>query len=146
MIAIVELDTPEVETVNVPVVAPATTMTPVGTLALELFEERPTIMPPFGAAPFSVTVPVEVHPPGTDVGFKLSMASSGGLIVKIAVSVIEPCDAVIVAEAMLETGVVVIVNVAVVAPAATVTDDGRVVPSRLEERLTVDPPVGAGVE
>jgi hypothetical protein len=43
------------------------------------------------------------------------------------------------------TGIVVIAKVAVVAPAGTVTDAGTVVDGSLEDRLTVKPPVGAGV-
>lgn len=57
-------------TVNVALVAPAATVTLEGTLAaVVLLLESVTIAPPAGAAPLSVTVPVEEFPPVTLVGF-----------------------------------------------------------------------------
>jgi len=54
---------------NVALVAPAATVTVVGTDATALFEDRLTTKPPVGALPFAnVTVPVADVPPGTDVG------------------------------------------------------------------------------
>jgi hypothetical protein len=44
----------------------------------------------------------------------------------------------------LETGVVEIAKVALVAPPETVTDAGTVALRLVEERLTTNPPVGAG--
>ncbi len=54
-----------------------------------------------------------------------------------------PIDAVIVAVAAAETGVVLTVKVAEVAPAATVTEAGSVALPEFEARLTITPPVGA---
>ena len=94
----------------------------------------------------SVTVPVELSPPRTDVGFKLSALKVTGavLMVNVAVLVTIPAVAVIVADVAALTAAVVTVNVAVDAPAATVTLAGTVADALLLERLTTIPPVGAG--
>ncbi len=57
---------------KVTLVAPAGTVTLEGTLAAELLLERETCAPPAGAAPLSVTAPVEEFPPVTLVGFSES--------------------------------------------------------------------------
>jgi len=83
--------TARVVTVNVAVVAPATTVTLAGTVAAAvLLLDSVTTAPPAGAAPLSVTVPVEVPPPVTDVGFKLielREEADGGFTVMAKVSV-----------------------------------------------------------
>jgi hypothetical protein len=59
-------------TVKVAVVAPAATVTFVGTVATAvLLLVSVTTAPPDGAAVINVTVPVEVLPPVTDAGFRL---------------------------------------------------------------------------
>jgi hypothetical protein len=58
-----------VEIANVAVVAPASTLTLAGTCAAALLLESVTTAPPEGAAPLSVTVPVEPVPPITLAGF-----------------------------------------------------------------------------
>jgi len=65
-------------TVNVALVAPAATATLEGTRAAPLLLESATVAPPAGAAPLSVTVPVEELPPVTLEGFSPSEASVGG--------------------------------------------------------------------
>ena len=64
-----EAATALVVTVNEALVAPAATVTLAGTLAAAvLLLESVTSAPPDGAAPLSVTVPVEEFPPVTLVG------------------------------------------------------------------------------
>ena len=69
----VDAATALVLTVNVAVVAPAATVTLDGTLAtVVLLVESATWVPPAGAGPLNVTVPVEELPPVTLVGFSES--------------------------------------------------------------------------
>ena len=64
---------------KVALVAPAATVTLDGTVAaLVLLLESVTVAPPAGAAPLSVTVPVEEFPPMTVVGFSDSDERLGG--------------------------------------------------------------------
>ena len=83
-------------TVKVAVVAPAATVTLAGTRATAvLLLERETCAPPEGAAPLSVTVPVEdCTPPVTLVGLSAREASvtegGAGLTVSDAVFVVPP--------------------------------------------------------
>ena len=77
-------------TVNVPLLAPAATVTVAGTVAVDvLLLERETTAPPVGAGPLSVTVPVEGDPPVTLVGFSVSeeRVRAGGSTVSEAVLV-----------------------------------------------------------
>ena len=78
MVTAVDAVTALVLTVNVALVAPATTVTLEGTRAAPLLLESATVAPPAGAAPLSVTVPVEELPPVTVVGFSPSEARVGG--------------------------------------------------------------------
>jgi hypothetical protein len=57
-----------VVTVKVAVVLPAATVTLAGTVAAVLLLDRATEMPPLGAEPLKVTVPVAEVPPVTLVG------------------------------------------------------------------------------
>ena len=107
--------------VNTAVVALAGTVTLAGTCAaLVLLLERVTTAPPAGAGPFKVTVPVEVAPPGTEAGLSVVELTIGRFTVKAAVCV-APYVAERVSGVLELTGLVVTVNVAVVAFAATVT-------------------------
>jgi len=70
MVTEVTLATALVLTENVALVAPAATVTLAGTCAaVVLLLVRDTVAPPLGAAPLSVTVPVDELPPVTLVGF-----------------------------------------------------------------------------
>jgi hypothetical protein len=73
MVTVVDAATALVLTVNVALVAPATTATLEGTRAAPLLLESATVAPPAGAAPLNVTVPVEdCVPPITLVGLSVS--------------------------------------------------------------------------
>ena len=137
-------DTAVVATVNVAVVAPALTVTLAGSLADVVLSDSVTTAPPAGAALVNVTVPVEEVPPVTLEGFKVTPESAAGsVIVSSAVLVTPPATALIVATVPVDTAVVVTVNVAVVAPALTVTLAGTVADALLLERATAVPPAGA---
>jgi hypothetical protein len=87
MTALVTDATAVVVTVNVPVVAPAATVTLAGTVADALLLDRVTTAPPVGATELSVTVPVELAPPTRLVGTRATdvTVTAGGLIVSEAV-------------------------------------------------------------
>jgi len=125
-----------VATVKVAVVAPAATVTVEGTVADVELLCRVTARPPVGAGPVNVTVPVLLVPPATDVGLRLTELTAGGLIVRDAEAEELPELALIVAVVTLDTAMVVTANVAVVAPAATVTLAGTVADVELLCRLT----------
>jgi hypothetical protein len=73
MVTVVDAATALLLTVNAALVAPATTATLEGTRAAPLLLESATVAPPAGAAPLSVTVPVEdCVPPITLVGLSVS--------------------------------------------------------------------------
>lgn len=144
IVTVVDLETPPVETVNVAVVAPPATVTVAGTMAMELDVLRDTCIPPIGAGPVKVTVPVEGFPPMTEAGATETLCSAVGLIVKVAVFDTEASVAVTVTVVVEATPVVLIVKVAVVAPAATVTVAGSVALALLDVRLTNVPPGPAG--
>jgi len=77
IVAVVEVDTAVVVTVKVADVAPANTVTEAGTVAKREFEDSVTIIPPVGAGPFSVAVPVDVAPPWTDPGDNVKLLTVG---------------------------------------------------------------------
>jgi hypothetical protein len=80
MVTVVDAATTLVLTVNDALVAPAATVKLEGTLAaVVLLLDRVTCVPPAGAGPLSVTVPVEdCAPPTTLVGLRLSNERVGG--------------------------------------------------------------------
>lgn len=77
MIALVPLDTVVVLTMKLAEMAPAGTVTFVGTLAAPLLLESITTAPPAGAGPLKASVACDVRPPATVVGFSCSEASVG---------------------------------------------------------------------
>ena len=146
MVELVFAETAVVVTENVAVLEPAATETEVGSVALVLLDLRFTTVPPVGATLLRVTVPVEDTPPATDVGLRVTELSVGAVMARLAVAELDPSVAVIVAEDAAETAVVVTENVAVVAPAATVTEAGALALELLEASVTTVPPVGAATE
>jgi hypothetical protein len=74
-----------VVTVKVAELAFAATVTLADTCAAAvLLLTSATMAPPLGARPVSVTVPTEVAPAGTEVGFRVTELSTGGVTVKLA--------------------------------------------------------------
>ncbi len=66
--------------------APSATVTLTGTAAAAALElERDTAAPPDGAAPVSITVPVEAAPPTRLAGVRLRLSRLAGLTVSVAV-------------------------------------------------------------
>ena len=90
MTAGVALATTLLVTVKVALLLPLATVTVVGTVALEESELNITTTPALGAGPLNVTVPWEVAPPLTLVGFNESVLNTAGLIVSVAVLVTPP--------------------------------------------------------
>ena len=133
-------------TVKVALVRPAATVTLLGTVATEVvLLESVTVTPPVGAAPFRITVPVDVPPPFTVVGLRLIAESDAGVIVRFAFCVAPLNEAEILTVADPETGTVVIGKLALVAPAATVRLAGtEACAELLLEMLTTEPPAAAG--
>jgi hypothetical protein len=103
--------------------------------------ESDTIMPPIGAGPFNLTVPVEFFPPATLVGDKVTEETNDGLTVSGVCFTEAPLLAVIVMAFGFRTASVVILKVALVSPAGTVMVGGTVATVvSLEVRFTVTPP------
>jgi len=80
--------TAEVVIANVAVVLPAATVMPAGAWAtLVLLLDNATVIPPVGAAPLSVTVPVDEVPPVTPVGLTVTEVRFTALAVTLRVAV-----------------------------------------------------------
>ena len=143
-VTVVFVPTATVVTVKVAVVAPAATVTLAGVVADGLLSDRVTTVPPVGAAPVRVTVPVEELPPVKVLGLMVTLESTPGLIVRMAFWV--PLNVpVIVAEVTLPTAAVFTENVAVVPPPGTVTLAGTVAAALVLDSDTTAPPAGAAL-
>jgi hypothetical protein len=89
MVTAVELTTALVVIENVALVAPASTVTLAGTCAAAvLLLDSVTTAPPVGAAPLSVTVPVDPAPPTTLVGLTVTEERIAAVTVRVAVWVV----------------------------------------------------------
>src|SRR5215472_8051860 len=147
MTALVEEETDEVVVVNIALVAFAATTTFGGTWAtVVLLLLSVTVAPPVGAGTLSVTDPCELLPPATLVGFSVrALKVTAGVTDREVVCVPPLYPAVIVELDAVVTELVVTVNVAVVAFAATTTFGGTwATVVLLLLSVTVAPPVGAG--
>jgi hypothetical protein len=83
------LDPGTVVTVKVAVVAPPPTVIVAGTCAADVLPlASATSAPPAGAAPFRVTVPVEVFPAVTELGVSDTAEIAGGVTVNVAERVV----------------------------------------------------------
>src|SRR5438045_1254057 len=133
MVTAVAAVTALVVTAKLALVAPAATVTEAGTVAaLRLLLASVTTAPPAGAALPSVTLPVLPTPPVTAVGLTLTPAkAAGGFTVSVAILdtplYLSPHDALPISV----TALVVTAKLALVAPAATVTEAGTVAALRL---------------
>jgi hypothetical protein len=133
-------------TEKVAVVALAATVAEAGVVSQELLSDSETANPPLGAALVRVTVQVEAAPAAMVVGLQLSAdRATGATSDSEALAEVPLRVAVICAVASVETAATVAEKVAVVAPAATVTEVGVVTLELLSERATLAPPVGAAV-
>lgn len=135
---------------NVALVSPPATVTLPGTVAaVALPLVRATTSPPAGAGAVKVTVPVLVEPSTTEVGLRLRLESVGLVVAPVVTVSTDDLDApppvaVMVAELLLVTAPVVIVNVALVAPPVTLTLGGTAATEELLlANVTVCPPEGA---
>jgi hypothetical protein len=118
--------TAKVFTVALAVVAPAGIVKLAGTVATAVLElDKVTTAPPAGASPLSVTVAVELLPPGTLVGLSVIDVSAAGFTVSLADLVSVPYVAEIVTVVVALTGCVWTATVAEAAPAGIVTLLGR---------------------
>ena len=133
-----------VVTVRAAFTAPAGMVTFAGTVASAIDELRSTTTPPTGAGASMVMVAVDVLPPATDVGERVTEIGVGPRTVNDVVTVTPLFVALSVAIAFVWMSVVATVNVAVDAPAATVTLAGTDAAAKLDERSTIRPPAGAG--
>jgi hypothetical protein len=138
-----------VVTVNVPVVEPAAMVIFDGTVAAAgLSLESVTTAPADGAALSSVAVPCDGDPPATLVGFNESELNDSVGVIGVTNSVVDAVtplnDALIVTVNAPPTARVATLNVALVAPAGTVTLGGTVTGS-FADNVTDAPPDGAGL-
>jgi hypothetical protein len=127
-------------------VEPAGTVTLAGVVTAVELSDSDTTAPPDGAAPVSVTVPCDVLPPVTLVGLSDSADRVAAAAPALTVSVVENprwSSPEIVTDVSDVTDVVEIGNVAVVAPAGTVTLAGSVA-GEPPNSCTTAPPAGAG--
>jgi hypothetical protein len=138
---------------NVALVAPCATDTPAGTVAAALLLDRETAKPPAGAGDVSETVPCDEAPPVTVAGFTATVESDadgggagGGVTVSVTLRAVRPNAPLIVRDVDAVTDAVLTVNVALEAPAGTVTLTGTVAaPVLLLDSVTTAPPEGAAL-
>ena len=121
--------TDDVVTLNVAVVLPAATVTLLGTLAELLLLESVITAPPEGAAAVRVRVPVELAPPTTVVGFRVSVEITGPqelleFTVKLLVACAPPDCAKICTVWLVVVHIVPMEKFRLVWPAGTVTVTG----------------------
>ena len=139
----VELLTLPAVTVNFAEVAPAATVTLAGTLSAGPELLNATTAPPAGASPVNVTLlVVDVFPPMIELGDSVTDESVAGTTVAVADLLTPPYVAVTVTGVELDTAPADTSNLAVFAPAGTVTLAGAVSGPELPN-VTIAPPEGA---
>jgi hypothetical protein len=100
-------------------------------------------MPPVGASPVRVTVPVDWAPLSTVLGERVRLAGVGGVTVRVAVAEYVPAEAVMTTGVDFAIGEVDIEKDALFAPWGTVTVAGGVAIELFADNVTIRPPVGA---
>src|SRR5215211_2671184 len=136
---------------KVALVVPCATDTPAGTVAAAVWLlDRETAKPPAGAADVSVTLACDEAPPVTLVGLtdtvERAAGAEGGATVSVALRVAPPYVPLIVRDVDAVTDAVLTTNVALKAPAGTVTLAGTVAALvLLLDRVTTAPPEGAAL-
>jgi hypothetical protein len=104
--------------------APTGMVTLAGTRATAvLLVDRITTAPPAGAAPVNVAVPVELFPPTTDLGVRVTEDKTAAFTVRVAVRV-APRVPEMITDVFEDTETVPIVKVLLMDPAGIVTLDG----------------------
>jgi hypothetical protein len=150
----VDAGTARVAIEKVALVAPCATDTPAGTVATAvLLLDTDTAKPPAGAGDVSVTAPCDEAPPVTLAGFTATVESDaggggagGGVTVSVALRAVPPNAPLIVRDVDAVTDAVLTVNVALKAPAGTVTLAGTVAALvLLLDSVTTAPPEGAAL-
>ena len=118
-----------------------------GTVAAGLLLDNVTVVPPAGAAPSSVIVPVDCWPCVTVVGASVRLTTAGGVIVRFAVRVSPRAVALSTASCDVEVAVVATCTVAEVCPLPIVTADAASCATfDVIEREISKPLFGAGAE
>ena len=138
-----------VDTVNVAVVRPAATVTLAGTVATAvLLLDNATTAPPAGAAEVSVTVACDGFPPTRLAGLRATdeIAAAGGFTVSKALPVTPPYEPKMYTPVEVATVFVAMENVALLAPAATVTSVFTLAAELLLDNVTIAPPDGAALD
>ena len=142
--ALVSVLTVAAVAVNTALAAPEATVTEAGTVTFALLLDRLTGSPPTEAAAVNFTVQLLVPAPVSDAGLQLiPLNASAAFTVTAAVAVAPDALAVTVTLCNVEALPAVAVNVALVAPEATVTEAGTVSAALLLLRLTAKPALGA---
>ena len=138
--------TPTVVAVNVCDVIPAPNVTEAGTVTEGSPLLKETVIPPAGAGEASVTVPMELVPPVTAEGLKLTEATViAATTVTFAVTMVVPVVAVTVTGVVAATVPAVTTKVWLFVPTGTTTFKGTGnAPELLLVSPTVSPPAGAG--
>jgi hypothetical protein len=107
-VAVCAVLTEETVAVKVAVVAPAATVTEVGTVTAELLLARLTVKPPVGAAAFSVTVQLSVPAAVMELLAQLSALSTGTPVPLRLTAVEAPVEELLVMVSELETAPAVV--------------------------------------
>ncbi len=125
---------------------PELTVTDVGTTAAPILLFRRIFKPVVGAGPLIVTVPATFSPPTAEVGLIVTDVSSGGVMVKFAVSTTLFSVAEMVAVFWDVTDMVFTTKVTEVLPEGTVVVAPTTADEELLDSLTTRPLEGAGLE